>query len=187
MARRRCEKYIELSAYELCYNEKNLFDDEYGNFQRQSGLIYEEISNLKNKNFINSLKIGRNILELFNGDITYNNLDRIIKHPLVQIGRTQAIKYIEAYNYLNEKFQKNQSTENLEELGIEKVFLLTTVKDFWKREKLEQFIIDNNMTVKQVTQLIKILNNKSEIFQLATLFFKELEKFSKPSDPHNPF
>lgn len=179
---------IELSTYGLNYEKDNLFDDEYGNFHRSDGIIYEEMKILKNRNLQDCLKLGRNLLELVSDCPSSRNFNIILNHSSVQLGRTQAIKYIECFNYLNEKFQKNQPTEELEELGIEKLYLLSTVKDCLKRVKLETYITDEKLTVKQVSQLITILNNKSEIFKIATKFLKEFEEeYSRRIDPHNPF
>ncbi len=180
MRKRRLEKSLDLSAYNINFDKENLFDDEYG--QRDKSIISEELRELNNKTFINCLKYGRNLLELLDNEATCTNLDRIIKTLDIPLGKTQAVKYIEAYNYFNECFQKKKSTENLENLGIEKLYLLTTVVSQLKREELEKFIIDNNLTVKELSQLIKIINGKDKIYELAVKFFKKLEE-----SKNNPF
>ncbi len=186
--RKQFEKLLSLSNYELQYDDKNLFDDEYGDSQRSESLIYEEIDVLRNRTLSDCLKIGRNLLELLRGDITCAKLDTIIERSELHFGRTQAIKYIECFNYYNAKFQKQQSTEKLDAMGIEKVYLLTTVNDPYKCEKLEQFILDENLTVKQLTALIKIINKKSETFKIAMKFLDELGEVDTTSkDRFNPF
>ena len=186
---KKSEKLLNLSKYDLLYNGKNLFDNEYGDFQRPDGIIYEEINVLRSRTLSDCLKIGRNLLELLNGDITCKNLDTIIERAELHICRTQAIKYIECFNYYNAKFQLGKPTEILDEMGIEKVYLLSTVGDSYKCEKLEKFILDENLTVTQLTELVKIINNKSAAFNLAKRFFNELGEYNIAStrDSYNPF
>ena len=186
---KKSEKLLNLSKYDLLYNGKNLFDKEYGDFQRPDGIIYEEINVLRSRTLSDCLKIGRNLLELLNGDITCKNLDTIIERAELHICRTQAIKYIECFNYYNAKFQLGKPTEILDEMGIEKVYLLSTVGDLYKCEKLEKFILDENLTVTQLTELVKIINNKSAAFNLAKRFFNELGEYNIAStrDSYNPF
>ena len=182
MKKRKEEKYLDLSAYNIDFDKKNLFDDEYGQCLRDNVLISDELRNLNEKNLINCLKYGRNLLELLDDNPTYANLNRIINTLDIPIGKTQAIKYIEAFNYFNDYYQKKKSTENLEILGIEKLYLLTTVVSQLKREELEKFIIDNNLTVKELSQLIKIINGKDKIYEIAVKFFKKVEE-----SKNNPF
>ena len=95
MARRQ-DKCLELSAYKLDYNKENLFDDEYC-YERLEHMIYEEIESLKNKDIRDNLKLGRNILELIQGDATHSNLDKKLRGLKLQIGKTQVLKYIECF------------------------------------------------------------------------------------------
>lgn len=163
-------KYIKLSQYSLNREEKNLYDDEYGQIPRFDSDIYKEINNLKNQNSKNGYKLGRNLIELVNGIMSTNNFNNIIKNQSVQLGKTQAIKYIESYIYVNKKFQKNQSTENVLKLGIEKLYIITKLEDTKKQEKLEQFILDKNISVKKLSRLVEILNGKSEVLKMAQEF-----------------
>lgn len=176
MARKR-GKLLELSSYELKHEveKENLFDDEYGDNQRADILIYEEIEALKVRTFFDKVKLGRNILELLGDEPTHKKLKEVLAKTEISIKHTQAIKYIEVYNYMNKKFSKNQSTENLERMGIEKAYLLTTVKDCWKQEKLEKFIIDNVKSVDELQKLVKILNKKCKVFELAVSFLSDSE------------
>ena len=186
--KRQPEKWLNLNKYELKYEgygQKNLFDDEYGDILRDERLMYDEISDIKIRTLYDCLKIGRNILDLLHNNATYAKLDEIIQRSGVHFGRTQAIKYIECYNYYNEKFQNQESTENLDEMGIEKVYLLSTIGDSYIRIKLEKFILDENLTVKQLTALVKIIKEQDETFKIATKFLNTLKEI--PKDINNPF
>ena len=79
---RKSTKYLELSAYGLNYDCKNLFDEEYGDNKRTESMIYEEINALQSNNIYESLKLGRNLLELLNNDIRCVNFDRTLKRLL---------------------------------------------------------------------------------------------------------
>lgn len=184
---RKSTKYLELSAYGLNYDCKNLFDEEYGDNKRTESMIYEEINALQSNNIYESLKLGRNLLELLNNDIHCVNFDRTLKRLNIHIGRTQAIKYIECFNCFNERFQNEKSTEQLENLGIEKTYLLTTLKKRKLKDKLVAFIFSKNLTVKVLSQLIKILNDESEIFNLLQEFYRTLDENEISPDTLNPF
>lgn len=185
MARRQ-EKYLDLSAYKLNYDNKNLFDDEYW-VERPEYMIYEEIESLKNKDIRDNLKLGRNILELIQGDATHSNLDKKLRGLKLSIGKTQVLKYIECFNYFNEIFRREQSTDLLDNLGIEKTYLLTTLKDTQLREKLGNFAFSRNLTVKVLAQIIKILNGDSKIINWFQAFMDTLDESEKLPDPNNPF
>jgi len=180
---KKLKKYLDLTTYELLYDEENLFNDEYGNNHRDDRLIYKDMEVLKKRTFHDKLKLGRNILELLGNEPTCKKLNEIISKTGVPIKTSQAIKYIEVYIFANDKFQKNQSTENLEELGIEKAYLLTTVKDWRKQKKLEKFIIDKDMSVNEFRQFVEILNNENKIFNLAVSFLSEFEKSNNEANP----
>lgn len=183
---RRQEKYLDLSAYKLNYDNKNLFDDEYW-VERPETMIYEEIESLKNKDIRDNLKLGRNILELLHGDATCSNFDKKLRGLKLHIGKTQVIKYIECFNYFNEIFRREQSTDLLDSLGIEKTYLLTTLKKPQLREKLGNFAFSRNLTVKELAQIIKILNGDSKIINWFHAFMDTLDESDKLSDPNNPF
>lgn len=185
MARRQ-EKYLDLSAYKLNYDNKNLFDDEYW-VERPESMIYEEIESLRNKDIRDNLKLGRNILELIQGDATHSNLDKKLRGLKLPIGKTQVIKYIECFNYFNEIFRREQSTDLLDNLGIEKTYLLTTLKKPQLREKLGNFAFSRNLTVKELAQIIKILNGDSKIVNWFNAFMDTLDESDKLPDPNNPF
>ena len=184
---RKSKKELELSSYELIYDSTNLFDDEYGDIQRQESLILDEIQALQNKNINDNLKLGRNMLELLNGDISCSNFDRILKTSNIHVGRTQAIKYIECFNCFNQIYRDKKSTEQLEEIGIEKTYLLTTLKKSTYKYKLIDFIISENLTVKELTQLIKVINDDSPILKLYKKFYETLDESEIAGDLQNPF
>ena len=110
-----------------------------------------------------------------------------IKNLNIHIGKTQAIKYIECFNCFNENFQHQKSTEELEKIGIEKTYLLTTLKKSHLQDKLVNFIISKNLTVKELTQLIKIINDDSPILQLYKEFYETLDESEIAGDIQNPF
>ncbi len=184
---KKSTKYLELSTYGLNYDSTNLFDDEYGDNKRPENMIYDEIKALQNKNINESLKLGRNILELLNGDISCSTFDRTLKYLNIHLGKTQAIKYIECFNCFNENFQNQKSTEELEKIGIEKTYLLTTLKKSELKYKLIDFIISENLTVKELTQLIKIINDDSPILKLYKRFYETLDESEIAGDIQNPF
>ena len=91
------------------------------------------------------------------------------------------------FNCFNERFQNEKSTEQLENLGIEKTYLLTTLKKRKLKDKLVAFIFSKNLTVKVLSQLIKILNDESEIFNLLQEFYRTLDENEISPDTLNPF
>lgn len=163
------KKHINLIAYEINYNVKNLFDDEYTG-KRNPGDVMNEIARLKQENDTNFIKLGRNLLELLDGHLVGEVFYSYLRHEQVKLKRTQALKYIEVYNYCNRKFRQNQLTEATLKLGIEKLYLLSRLENMEQAEQLEQFILDKNLSVKKLAKVVEILNNKNEELNLVNEF-----------------
>ncbi len=162
--------YIKLSAYEIDLSEENLFDDCYGREKRTSDKVIKEIKDLKNDNQRNFLKIGRNLLELIDNEMSAKIFNMWLKNEKIKIKRTQAIKYIETYNYCNKKYKKGVTNEHYIELGIEKLYLITKLKNSDIQEKLEKFALEKNLSVKKLYNIIEILNGNNEELQLIKEF-----------------
>jgi hypothetical protein len=169
MTTKKTQTNEKLMAYQIDSDKNNLFDDFYkeDKFACIEG-ICQEMLRLNDKTMENNLKCGRLCLN-FKLDQSLSGLEPIL-NEIKFVKRTQLIKYIEAYNYCNYKFQNNQPTDNCYKLGIEKVYLITRLESQEKREKLEQFVIDEKLTVKQLTELVAILNSNNDMFKLADKF-----------------
>lgn len=176
-------KNLELLAHGINFEEKNLFDNIYPQ-KRNSGLIIEEVNRLKIDTEKNFLKIGRNLLEILNDHTTKEHIIWALEQNKTDLKFTQAFKYMEAYNYCNRKFQLNLSTEESMKLGIEKLYLLTRLEDETKQEKLERFVLDKNLTVKQLQKLVEILNNKNNEIKLAQEFEEKYVQAAQSSIEH---
>ena len=55
-------------------------------------------------------------------------------------------------------------------MGIEKLYLVTKLEARENRERLEKFISDKKLTVKQLAKLVEVLNGNNEILKLVTEF-----------------
>ena len=163
-------KIQELSAYQLNFEQKNLFDENYGNQHRNKEELKNSIIDLKKDSTNNFLKIGRNLLESIEGEVLTKSFDDFVNNEEIQIKKSQAIKYIETYNYCNYKFKNAQPTDESIKLGIEKLYLVTKLEARENRERLEKFISDKKLTVKQLAKLVEVLNGNNEILKLVTEF-----------------
>ncbi len=172
--RKRVLTFTRLTAYKLDPDKDNLFDDLYGKERFNCEQINHEILKIQNDELVNFIKIGRMLLQGLRGDyIESKGSMEFLRYYGCGIKRTQAIKYIEAYNYCNRKFQNNQPTDKSLDLGIEKLYLITRLEEINNQERLEQFVSDKKLTVKQLSKLVEILNGNSEAFNHVKLFKEE--------------
>ena len=170
----------------LTQGDKNFINTENSNTEENIFTVYLANNTFKTEaDFtkeieLQKLSIDKNFLKIAKVIITYKEKyafdgrkwTEMYKHLLdeVQIKRTQADKYIAVYNYCYEKYQKKQSTENMLKLGIEKLYLVSMLEDKTMQEKLEEFITVKKLSVKELTGIIKLQNNKSKIFKLSEEF-----------------
>ena len=166
----KIKKRVCITDYKLDKKQENLFDNEYKSDEYTCfDVVSEELQRLQDKTFFNQIKQGRLLINLSHDD-SGNGINLVLKNTYLPIKRTQAIKYIAAYSYMNYKFQNNQSTDNCYKLGIEKVFLITRLESEQNREKLEQFALDKELTVTKLSQLVEILNGTNELLSLSKEF-----------------
>jgi hypothetical protein len=165
------KKHLTFLAYKIDYDKNNLFDDIYKNSCR-GWWAKDEIVVLQKDTQKNFLKIGRMLLQIMdNYSLTYK-IPYLAKHfySELKLKRTQMIKYIEAYNYCNFKYQQGTLTEDTINLGVEKLYLITRLETEENRENLEKFISDEELTVDQLSKLVEVLNGKSKAFEQAKRF-----------------
>lgn len=164
------KKQINFADFKLNPKKENLFDDCYKNDEFKClENVCQEAQKIQDKTFDNKIRQGRLFVNI-SQDCSGNSINLVLKNSNLPIKRTQAIKYMAVYTYINYKFQNNQSTDNCYKLGIEKVFSITRLESKEKREKLEQFALDNNLTSKQLSQLVEVLNNTSPILYFVQQF-----------------
>lgn len=120
----------------------------------------EKLSEIKQENVLVQYKLG-SLLYQFNTafeDYEDEKLKALIKESGVKLNRTQAFKYRKAYELCLNKSDVIQSTERLEKLGIEKTYLITTVKNENYFDSLIKCTINKNLTVKELRYEIELLN-----------------------------
>lgn len=172
---------------------KNLFFDSYKLTEEQNDFITSCKTSMKDldelkcnyigyysaylQNDINKIRflkhdINANFLEI--GKILKMHQERdkkrdykfLLAHPMVDIKRTQAQKMIGAYKYIAEK-KIDQLTGIHVRLGIEKLYLISTVKNKEFCEKLENFALKKEITVKKLKLIVKNLNNNETTLEEA--------------------
>ena len=144
-----------------------------------------EIENLKLSNDKNFLKIGKNLKHYLKtcceNDIKHPMFNKLLNMENVKLRTTQALKHLDVYDYCCYRFQHGQTTEKLLKLGIEKLYIITMLEDKTKQEMLEKFISDEKLSVDKTDKLVKLLNRKSDIFDLLDKFNKRCET-DKPAE-----
>lgn len=160
-------------------SEENIFIDYLkDNNLKEEPDFANEIARLKLSNDKNVLKIAKVIIT-YREKYKLDNWEDMYKHLLnsenVKIKKTQADKYIAVYDYCYKKYQKTQTTENMLNLGIEKLYLISTLEDKEKQEKLENFISEKKKSVKELEKLVKLLNRNSDMYKILDEFNKYCE------------
>lgn len=121
-------------------------------------LIIEFIEHRNNAGF-HLLKMAQTIAEAKHR-LSRKMFKRFLKDPRINIKRLQANKMIAVY-----ELSKSDSrlTYFINKEGIEKSYLITTIKDENLREKFTEVIIDIPFTVKQMNQAIQKIVKENKI------------------------
>jgi hypothetical protein len=135
----------------------------------------KEFKKISLEDSANFLKIGK-VLSLFQKNCDVDDNNPIFKHLLktIQINRTQALKHMNVYKYCERRIDSIQLTDWVLDLGIEKLYLISRLRNQNLQEKLERFVSSNKLTVKQLRELVTMLNEENPIMQLYEEFQKDL-------------
>lgn len=104
---------------------------------------------------------------------------KFLKDPRINVQRLQANKLIAVYHLSK---SDSRLTHFINKEGIEKSYLLTTIRDENAREKFTEQIIDVPFTVKQTKQAIQKITNENKPPALAVQEVRNKIEISKPKE-----
>lgn len=119
----------------------------------------KQIQKLKQSNMTSLIEIGK-ICKEAKSNLSQKDFKNFLKDSRVNYKLTQAKKFINVYIYS----QKSQSTDHILELGIEKIYQYTRLKDKTKRQEFHSFLCTRtDITVNKLKHIVKLLNNNPKL------------------------
>ena len=147
----------------LSKNEYENFILDYINFRNQAGSYFlkmaEVIAQAKNK-------------------LKAKTFKKFLKDPRINLKRLQANKLITIYEVVK---SDSRLTHIFNKEGVEKSYLITTIKDDEARNQFIEIIKNDDLTVKQTKQAISFIQNDSKTPIEAIEIVKELKTLPKAS------
>lgn len=161
--------------------EEELF---YFNHQIQDYNIQkccDELNEVLNESKTNNIRLGKYCFKLIKAinkiqPCLDKELKLYVRYKNVGLKPTQIKKYAKAFEYCNKKFIEKQSTENYIPMGIEKIYILSIQRDKWLQNRLENLLINEDISVSQLKMLIEMINGKSRVFNIACEIRAEIEQ-----------
>ena len=118
-----------------------------------------KIADLKTGRFNDLLKIG-SILHVVKNSFSESSksFEQLLKDKRVQLNKSQGYKYADVYKFCIDKKDIFQSAGNIQELGIEKIYMVTKLKDITQQNDTITHLLKENLSVTQLKYVLELLN-----------------------------
>jgi hypothetical protein len=131
----------------------------------------EKLKQYQKDGLANSLHIGEFLLN-FKERSKKGSYSKLLSHPQVCIQKTQAKKFIAVYKYIEKT--TGQPTDYQNQLGIEKLYIVSTLDNTEKHCKLEKFAIEQQINVPLLKAIVNLSNEDNSLsFDLALATVKQ--------------
>lgn len=116
----------------------------------------QTIALLKRDISVNFFDIG-GILKKYKSSNNNRDYYYLLKHPMVDVKKSQANKIIAVHNYIS-NVHSGQLTGIQIRLGIEKLYEISTINDNEYYEKLEDYTLEKKLTVTVLKSIVENIN-----------------------------